>query len=161
MATYRAKCWLGSSSGYQDLEVKANTSVGAIEQFKRIYGADQVINVSQTRGGGSRSSSGDSGMGFGEIVTLTGFIGAIWVFFTFTPWILMGLGGVFGTWIAQKMAGQTFGDYVNDSSPIKSNHLKAAFVLALTLSMGGLGFYQGDQLNKSFNETSKTEQIKK
>lgn len=45
MATYRAKCWLGSSSGYQELEVKSSTLYGAKEQFKRIYGAEQVINL--------------------------------------------------------------------------------------------------------------------
>lgn len=160
MATYRAKCWLGSSSGYQDLEVKANTSVGAIEQFKRIYGAEQIINVSEVRGGRS-SSGGSSGASIGGTAGLVGLIAAAWVFFTFTPWILMSLGGVVGAWISQKMVGQTLGDYINDSSPTSSNHYRAAFVLALTLSLGGLGFYQGDQLKKSFDEPAKTEQIKK
>ena len=162
MATYRAKCWLGSSSGYQDLEVKANTPHGAQEQFKRIYGAEQIVNLSEVRGGGSSSSvSSSSGFSFGEMVGFAGFVGAIWVFFTFTPWILMGLGGVIGTWISQKMVGQTLGDYLNGENTTRSNHLRVAFILALTLSFGGVGFYQGEQLNKSFNESSKTEQIKK
>jgi len=62
MATYRAKCWLGSSSGYQELEVQSNTFQGAKEQFERIYGAEQIINLREVRSGGSSSSSdGDVG----------------------------------------------------------------------------------------------------
>lgn len=160
MATYRAKCWLGSSSGYQDLEVKANTVNGAKEQFERIYGAEQVINLSEVRDGGS-SSGGGSGVSIGGTAGLISLIAAAWVFFTFTPWILMGLGGVVGAWLSEKVLGQTLGDYVNDASPTKSNHIRAILVLLTTISLGGVGFYQGDQLNKSFNEPSKTEQIKK
>ena len=62
MATYRAKCWLGSASGYQELEVQSNTIHGAKEQFERIYGAEQIINLREVRSGGSSSSSdGDVG----------------------------------------------------------------------------------------------------
>lgn len=60
--TWRAKCWLGSASGYQELEVKANTLNGAKEQFERIYGAEQIINLREVRSGVSSSSSdGDVG----------------------------------------------------------------------------------------------------
>lgn len=45
MGRWRAKCWLGSASGYQELEVQSNTNYGAEQQFKRIYGAEQVINL--------------------------------------------------------------------------------------------------------------------
>jgi hypothetical protein len=62
MATYRAKCWLGSSSGYQELEVQSSTSYGAKEQFERIYGAEQIINLREVKSGGSSSSDlGDAG----------------------------------------------------------------------------------------------------
>jgi hypothetical protein len=47
MATWRAKCWLGSNSGFQHLEVQANTYNGAREQLVSIYGAQQVINLHQ------------------------------------------------------------------------------------------------------------------
>jgi len=47
MATWRAKCWLGSVSGYQILEVQSNTSSGAEQQLRRIYGAEQIINLRQ------------------------------------------------------------------------------------------------------------------
>ena len=60
MATWRAKCWLGSSSGYQELEVKANTINGAYDQFERVYGAEQIINCRQVSGSGSSSGDYDS-----------------------------------------------------------------------------------------------------
>lgn len=53
MATWQAKCWLGSATGYQTLEVQANSFSGAEQQLKRIYGAQQIINlrrVSQRNG---------------------------------------------------------------------------------------------------------------
>jgi len=61
MATWRAKCWLGSSNGYQELEVQSNTHHGADEQLRRIYGAEQVINlrkVNDSSGSGSSDMSG-------------------------------------------------------------------------------------------------------
>lgn len=60
MATWRAECWLGSSAGRQTLEVEASTSVGAKQQFERVYGATQITNLREVRSGGSSSSSGDS-----------------------------------------------------------------------------------------------------
>jgi len=47
MATWRAKCWLGSASGFQHLEVQSNTYNGAREQLRSIYGAQQIINLQQ------------------------------------------------------------------------------------------------------------------
>lgn len=61
MATWRAKCWLGSSNGYQELEVKSNTCYGAKEQFQRIYGAEQVINIREVKSSEGSGSSDISG----------------------------------------------------------------------------------------------------
>jgi len=47
MGIWRAECWLGSESGYQELEVKANTWNGAKTQLERIYGAEQIINLQE------------------------------------------------------------------------------------------------------------------
>jgi hypothetical protein len=60
MSTWRAKCWLGSSNGYQELEVKSNTAHGAREQLERIYGAEQVINLRQVSNSNSSSNSSDA-----------------------------------------------------------------------------------------------------
>ena len=146
MATYRAKCWLGSSSGYQELEVQSNTVYGAKEQFQRIYGAEQVINIREVRG---ESSSG-SGVGdVSGIVALIGLIAAGWAFVSFTPWILMGLGGAAGTWIGQKVTGQTIEEY-NERDDGLGNK-RAAAVVALALLLGGIGFVKGDEIKKGFD----------
>jgi hypothetical protein len=140
MATYRAKCWLGSSSGYQDLEVKANTPHGAKEQFERIYGAEQVINLSEVRGGGS---GGGSSSGSGEgLFGLALIVGAIWALMTFLPWVLMGIGGSFGAWVGNKTG-------------------KVSLAIILSLLAGGFGYYQGDKWQQEMNSETKVEQIKK
>jgi len=149
MGRWRAKCWLGSSSGYQELEVQSNTTYGAKEQFKRIYGAEQVINLREVRG---ESNSSGSGIDFGGSVGLIGLVAAGWAFFTFTPWILMGLGGVTGTWIGQKVTGQTIEEY--NERDDGSGNKRAAFVVALALILGGIGFVKGDELKKEFDTPS-------
>lgn len=90
MATWRAKCWLGSANGYQDLEVQSNTFHGAKEQLERIYGAEQVINLREVRSGGGGSSD------WGEIqgkfmLCLIGI--AILIIIQFW-WIVLPIGGI-------------------------------------------------------------------
>jgi hypothetical protein len=108
MARWTAKCWLGSSSGYQNCEVDSNTAHGAAEQLKRIYGAEQIINLRQVNSGGlfsgsSGSSSSDDGSG---IFSLAVIIGGIWVvttywnFFVALFWIAV---GIFGIWAICKI----------------------------------------------------------
>ena len=60
MATWRAKCWLGSANGFQELEVQSNTVHGADEQLRRIYGAEQVINLRQVNESKGSTSSSDA-----------------------------------------------------------------------------------------------------
>jgi len=54
MATWQAKCWLGQQNGYQTLEVQASSFAGAEQQLRRIYGAEQVMNLRQVDSTGSR-----------------------------------------------------------------------------------------------------------
>ena len=72
MGQWTAKCWLGSSSGYQQLTVKSNTWTGAKEQLERIYGAEQIINLEEVRGSNNTNSSSSGGdfylPSFGTIV---------------------------------------------------------------------------------------------
>ena len=60
MATWRAKCWLGSANGFQYLEVQSNTVYGAREQLESVYGAQQVIDLHQVNSNNGRISSGMS-----------------------------------------------------------------------------------------------------
>lgn len=57
---WTAKCWMGSSSGYVDIEVNAATINGAKEQLQRVYGAEQIVNLREIKSGGSSFSSGNS-----------------------------------------------------------------------------------------------------
>ena len=154
MATYRAKCWLGSSSGYQELEVQSSTLYGAKEQFQRIYGAEQIINLREVRGD---SNSSGSSLDVGGTVGLIGLVAAGWAFISFTPWILMGLGGAAGLWIGEKVTGQSVEDYTSRGDD--KGHTKAAIVLALTLLAGGFGFVKGDELKKSFDAPDAAAQV--
>jgi hypothetical protein len=154
MATWRAKCWLGSSSGYQELEVQSSTPYGAKEQFQRIYGAEQIINLREVRGD---SNSSGSGLDFGGTVALIGLIAACWAFVSFTPWILMGLSGATGTWIGQKVTGQTIEEY--NERDDGSGNKRAAIVVALALILGGIGFVKGDELKKSFDAPDAAAQV--
>lgn len=86
MATWRAKCWLGSANGYQNLEVQSNTFHGAKEQLERIYGAEQVINLREVRSGGGGSSSG---IGWETIFGLIVLLLAIQFW-----WIVLPIGGI-------------------------------------------------------------------
>lgn len=103
MARWTAKCWLGSSSGYQNCEVDSNTSHGAMDQLKRIYGAEQIVNLRQVnRGGGSSSSSSDGG----GVIGLVLLVGGIWVVTTYWNivvalfWIVV---GILGIWAIYKI----------------------------------------------------------
>ena len=96
MATWRAKCWLGSSSGYQDLEVQSNTLNGAYEQFEKIYGVKDPINLHEVRGGGgySSGSSGLGGLGVLAVLAIGGWfaweIGST-IVMTLWQWIVSSL----------------------------------------------------------------------
>lgn len=78
MARWTAKCWLGSASGYQDIEVSANTINGAKEQLQNIYGAEQIINLRQVSNSGSSSGGGiELGSGGWTFIAILFGIGAI------------------------------------------------------------------------------------
>ena len=73
MATWTAKCWLGSEGGYQNLEVQSETLNGAYQQFENIYGVTDPINVQEVRGGGSYSG-GSSGLGGLAVLAIGGWL---------------------------------------------------------------------------------------
>ena len=133
MATWQAKCYLGSANGYQELTVQSNTFHGAKEQLERIYGATQVLNLREVRQG-----SGDSGsnVDVGGTFALIAVLGAVYLFVIGTPWFLMGLGGALGGKI---------GSFFDDDSDGAG-----ALILVLALLGGGIGFWQGDMIHKEY-----------
>jgi hypothetical protein len=157
MATWTAKCWLGQSAGYQQLEVQANTISGAKQQLERVYGAEQIINLRQVRNNSSGSSGGSEGS-FEGTVGLIGLVAAACVFYAFTPWILMLLGGAAGAWSAEKITGQSIEEYGERKDDL--GHGKAAIVLAAALILGSVGFVQGDALKKGFDAPDTPTQVR-
>lgn len=98
MATWRAKCWLGSANGYQDLEVQSNTYYGAEEQLQRIYGAEQIINLREVSS--SSYSSGSFGISWGLIGAFFGIVLAIQYWsIVFPIGIILGILCIIG-WLA-------------------------------------------------------------
>ena len=78
MTKWNATCFLGNEGGYQDLQVDAATIQGAKDQFERVYGSQQTINIRRVDGD---SYSGGGSMGAIEgISTLLFWIGAFLVF---------------------------------------------------------------------------------
>lgn len=141
---------MGSSVGYQELEVQANTLNGAKQQLERVYGAEQIVNLHQVSNSSSSSGGGDGAGAIG----LVGLAVAAWAFVSFTPWILMLLGGAAATWVGQLITGQTIEEYTDRDDD--SGHGKAAIVLALALIAGGFGFVKGDEIKKGFDAPSNT-----
>lgn len=165
---WTAKCWMGSKSGYVDIEVSANTLGGAKEQLQNIYGAQQIINLREIResggGGGIDFSGGSGGM------WLVGILGVGALFLYFTPWVLMTIYGAGGTWLSQKITGQTMAEYgeIPEEESTPEDHKKAGIVFASAIFMGMIGFIHGTvwnaELNKEYNldgnQRPKVEQVR-
>lgn len=153
MATWRASVFVNSNVGRITTEVEAATHSGAKEQIYAKHGnVQQIVNLRQVRKS-SESSGGSEGSVEGTIA-LVGLIAVAWVFFTFTPWILMGLGGALGTWVGQFATGQTLEEYSENDDD--SGHGKAAITVALALILGGVGFVQGVNIKNGFDSPSTT-----
>ena len=157
MATWKAEVFVNSRVGRINTEVEAATFSGAKEQIYAKHGdVQQIVNLRQVSSGGSSSGSGSS-LDFGGTVALIGLVAAGWAFVSFTPWILMGLGGATGTWIGQKVTGQSLEEY--NERDDGSGNKRAAVVVALALILGGIGFVKGDELKKSFDAPDAPAQI--
>jgi hypothetical protein len=154
MATWKADVFVNSQVGRISTEVEASTFSGAKQQIYAKHGdVQQIANLRQVT-----SSSGSSGgSDIGGSIALIGLVAVGWAFFSFTPWILMGIGGAFGTWIGQLATGQTIEEYSDRDDD--SGHTKAAITLALALILGGVGFVQGDSIKKGFDAPSTPSQV--
>lgn len=154
MATWKADVFVNSQVGRISTEVEAATFSGAKEQIYAKHGnVQQITNLHQVRSSGGGSSSSSAGDGSGA-VALIGLIAAAWAFFTFTPWILMLMGGGAGAWIGEKVTGQSAEDYTERDDDL--GHGKAVILLVLSLVLGGIGFVKGDEIKKGFDAPTDT-----
>ena len=150
MATWRADVFVNSRVGRIQTEVESSTYSGAKEQILAKHGdVSQIANLHQVSSMGRSSSSSTNS---GGTIALIGLIAAGWAFFTFTPWILMGIGGTFGTWMGEKLTGQSVEEYSHSGG----SHKKAAILLAFALILGGIGFVKGDEIKKGFDSSTDT-----
>jgi len=92
MAQWTARCYLGTKEGYQNLTANASTIQGAKDQFERVYGSQQTINI---RRSDDNFYSGGSSMGAIEgISALLFWVGA---FLLFMYWkYIAGIALIFG-----------------------------------------------------------------
>jgi len=159
MATWRADVFVNSNVGRISTEVQASTFQGAKEQIYAKHGdVQQIVNLRQVSRNSSSTSGDSNSSSVGGTVALIGLIAAGWAFMSFTPWVLMGLGGAFGTWVGEKVTRQSLEEYNERGDD--SGHSKAAIVLALALVLGGLGFVKGDQIKKGFDAPDAPAQVK-
>lgn len=159
---WTASCWLGSEAGRVDLEVQASTLSGAKQQLERIYGAENIWNLRQVREQSDISPSSVSGG-----AAIVGLFAAAGLFLYFTPWVLMTAYGGAGTWLSQKITGQTLNDYFDSGSKTKSEDKKFLIVMTSAILCGMVGFIHGtswnSELNKQYDldgKQTKVEQVK-
>jgi hypothetical protein len=157
---WTAECWMGSASGYVDIEVSASTINGAKEQLQNVYGAEQIRNLREIRGSSGGSDLNFSGGSGGT--WLLGLLGASAAFLYLTPWVLMLVYGMGSAWVAEKITGQSieeYGECEDDDQPDES-HNKALAVILSAVIFGGVGFVQGTFLHKDLmNQYGTSEQV--
>jgi hypothetical protein len=153
MATWKADVFVNSRVGRISTEVEAASFSGAQEQIYAKHGnVQQIVNLRQVNS--SNSSSSSSSVDGSGAIGLVGLVLVAWLATTFTPWILMLVGGAAGAWIGEKVTGQSIEEYNEREDDM--GHGKAATVLALSLILGGIGFVKGDEIKKGFDAPTDT-----
>lgn len=67
-------------------------------------------------------------------------------------WILMGIGGATGTWLAQKITRKSIDEYINDQSRSDTSSSSVVFIVIMALIGGGFGFVQGNSIKTYFEK---------
>ena len=138
--------------------VEALTSQDAKSRVQR---ANPGCLVRVTRSYNENNSESGSSFDFGDIGGTFGWIvllGGLWALATLTPWVLMSLGGAVGTWVGQRITGQSIEEYAEQGED--GNHKKAAIILALAILAGGFGFVKGDEIKRGFDAPDTPAQVK-
>ncbi len=146
---WTAKCWMGSKSGYVDIQVNASTVNGAKEQLVNIYGAEQVVNLREISSDGSSNSSE---------VSIEGLLllGGLALFLFYADWVLMLGAGAGSTWVAEKVSGFDLSKYLDKpkEEQTPSNDKKALIIGCIAIIFGGIGFITGHNFKNYQNDES-------
>lgn len=140
MARFIAECYLGDGIGNSKIEVDAATSYQAQEIMKKVYGAQRISNIREIRDNNTNSSTTSGGTG------LIILLGCIWAILSFAPWVMMIVGGMFGTWIGQFVTGSSLEESVD-----REDVPRVLIVFVLAILTGGFGFIKGNEVKEYFN----------
>ncbi len=149
MATWKAEIKVTNNGSLFPVTVEAGSSGTATETIKHIYNPILIRNLHQIRQNSNTSSSSDGDVSLTGTAYLIGIAFLLWIFATFTPLVIMGFSGAFGTWIAEKVTGQSLMEYAERDDD--TGHGKALIVFAVALIVGGFGFVKGVEIQKGFN----------
>lgn len=148
MATWQAEVKVKNPGDYFKVTVEANSYGSAKDIINHVYSPYTMKNLRQVSSESSISpEENDANLTGVAYLLLFGVL--IWIFATFTPVILMGFGGAFGTWISEKLTGQTLMEYSEREDD--SGHGRFLIVLAVTMILGGYGFVKGVEIQKYLN----------
>lgn len=152
MATWRAEIKLKNPGNFFPVTVEAGAAYEARQNIEHIYSPYTIRNLHQVSKSSISSSSSDDDSSVTAFVYLVGIAFILWIFASFTPWITMGIGGALGTWISEKITGQSLSEYADRSD--NSGHGKCLIVLATALILGGYGFVKGVDIQKHLESSS-------
>ena len=153
MATWQAEIKTTSTGSYYTVTVDAGASYVAKQEIEHLYRPISIRNLRQVSSSSSESQFSPEASWIGIAL-----IGSFFLFAMFTPWILMGIGGAIGTKFGEIATGQSLEEYTERDDD--HGHKRAAFVVALALLFGGIGFTQGHKLHQEFNSESEIQQVK-
>ena len=154
MARYKADVWLGSNSGMQTVEVNSSSYTGVIEQFCSIYNVSstQIRNVCEVSSNRSQGLASDDSWGAYGGLILIGLGFFVWLFISYTPYLLMGTFGWGSAWSLTKLSGKTTEELLE-----KKNQKLYQSIFIASLFFGGLGMVLGDKIHQHYSENSTVE----
>jgi hypothetical protein len=154
MARYKADVWLVSNSGMQTVEVNSSSFSGVIEQICNIYNVSstQIRNVREVSSNRNQDAASDDSAGaFGGLV-LIGLGVFVWLFVSYTPYLLMGTFGWGSAWALTKLSGKTTDELLE-----KKNQKLYQSIFIASLFFGGLGMVWGNRIHQHYSENSTIE----
>ena len=157
MPRFTAQVWTSGDHPY-DCEINAANVFQARRNIARREGVSEndvqrVFLVTDDDHSSNHSSGGN--IDIGGVGAIAGLAVATWLLIEFTPWVLMFGFGAVGTWIGEKITGQSIEEYAESDDD--KGHSAIAVVLAMSLILGGFGFVKGEEFKQFLNSDTTTE----